>query len=211
MPRLPGALPRARRVRRVAAHVVLVLAWPLAWPLAWLPAGADAQPATAAATARVVVDAARAEAAISPLLYGQFLEFMFEGIKGGLHAELLRDRGFEEPPNAIGLPRNWERYPDDRNDDYGLAFRWDDSVAYPAATEHFDRPPAGAREAGGREAGGPEAGGGGGGPPPPRRISSWCGSHPKRRFSARSIWRAPGRRRVNRTTTRRWTLRCSPA
>jgi alpha-N-arabinofuranosidase len=74
-------------------------------------------------------------------MYGQFLEFMFEGIKGGLSAELLRDRGFDESPNAIGLPRNWERYPDDRNDDYGLAFRWDDSVAYPASTEHFERPP----------------------------------------------------------------------
>ncbi|HET7457790.1 MAG TPA: alpha-L-arabinofuranosidase C-terminal domain-containing protein, partial [Gemmatimonadaceae bacterium] len=65
------------------------------------------------------------------MLYGQFAEFMFGGVKGGLHAELLRDRGFEEAPNAIGLPRDWQRYPDDRNDDYGLAFRWDDSVAYP--------------------------------------------------------------------------------
>ena len=31
------------------------------------------------------------EGRISPLLYGQFLEFMFEGIKGGLHAELMRE------------------------------------------------------------------------------------------------------------------------
>jgi alpha-N-arabinofuranosidase len=96
---------------------------------------------SAPARARVVVDAGRVEAEISPLLYGQFLEFMFEGIKGGLSAELLRDRGFDEAPNAIGLPRNWERYPDDRNDDYGLAFRWDDSVAYPASAEYFERPP----------------------------------------------------------------------
>ncbi|HEU4435718.1 MAG TPA: alpha-L-arabinofuranosidase C-terminal domain-containing protein [Pyrinomonadaceae bacterium] len=56
---------------------------------------------------------------------------MFEGIKGGLHAEMIRNRSFEEPPNAIGLSRNWERYPDDRNDDYGLAFHWDAQVAYP--------------------------------------------------------------------------------
>ena len=56
---------------------------------------------------------------------------MFEGIKGGLHAELIRNRSFEEPPNAIGLSRNWERYPDDRNDDYALTFRWDDRFAYP--------------------------------------------------------------------------------
>ena len=43
---------------------------------------------------------------------------MYEGIKRGLHAELIRNRGFEESPNRIGLSRYWERYPDDRNDDY---------------------------------------------------------------------------------------------
>ncbi|AHG89087.1 alpha-L-arabinofuranosidase domain protein [Gemmatirosa kalamazoonensis] len=80
--------------------------------------------------ARVVIDVARREGPVSPLLFGQFLEFMYEGIKGGLHAELLRGRGFEEAPDAIGLPRPWERYPDDRNDDYALDFRWDDSVAF---------------------------------------------------------------------------------
>ena len=83
------------------------------------------------AQARLTIDASRSEGAISPLLYGQFAEFMFEGVKFGMHGELLRTRGFEQPPNAIGLPRDWERYPDDRNDDYGLSFRWDDSVAYP--------------------------------------------------------------------------------
>jgi alpha-N-arabinofuranosidase len=81
--------------------------------------------------ARLTIDASRTDGAISPLLYGQFVEFMFEGIKFGLHGELLRTRGFEQAPNAIGLPRDWERYPDDRNDDYGLSFRWDDSIAYP--------------------------------------------------------------------------------
>jgi alpha-N-arabinofuranosidase len=96
----------------------------------------------AAAQARILVDANRVESQLSPLLYGQFLEFMFEGIKGGLSAELIRDRGFDELPNALGLPRDWNRYPDDRNDDYGLAFVRDDSLAYPASVEHFDRPPA---------------------------------------------------------------------
>ncbi len=89
--------------------------------------------ATAQTGARVRVDASRAEGRISPLLYGQFLEFMYEGIKGGLHAELLRNRSFEEAPNAVGLSRYWERYPDDRNDDYGLAFAWDSSDPYPPA------------------------------------------------------------------------------
>lgn len=81
--------------------------------------------------ASITIDARKVENRISPLLYGQFLEFMYEGIKGGLHAELIRNRSFEEPANVIGLSRNWERYPDERNDDYALAFHWDDQFAYP--------------------------------------------------------------------------------
>ena len=82
-------------------------------------------------TATVTIDARKVENQISPLLYGQFLEFMYEGIKRGLHAELIRNRSFEEPPNITGLSRYWERYPDDRNDDYALAFRRDEEVSYP--------------------------------------------------------------------------------
>ena len=78
-----------------------------------------------------MIDARKVENRISPLLYGQFLEFMYEGIKGGLHAELIRNRSFEEAPNVLGLSRHWERYPDDRNDDYGLTFQWDGEAAYP--------------------------------------------------------------------------------
>ncbi len=84
-------------------------------------------------TASITIDAGKVENRISPLLYGQFMEFMFGGIKGGLHAELIRNRSFEEAPNVIGLSRYWERYPDDRNDDYGLSFRWDDQISYPPA------------------------------------------------------------------------------
>ena len=91
--------------------------------------------------ARILVDAGRVEGRIDPRLYGQFVEFMFEGVKGGLSAELLRNRGFEEPANAIGLSRHWERYPDDRNDDYGLNLRWDDSVAYPVSLDSFEERP----------------------------------------------------------------------
>ena len=87
-----------------------------------------------AQTATITVDATKVENRISPLLYGQFLEFMFEGIKSGLHAELIRNRSFEEAPNVIGLSRDWERYPDDRNDDYAISFAWDDQVAYPQRT-----------------------------------------------------------------------------
>ena len=88
-----------------------------------------AQSDTARAT--ITIDARNAAGHISPLLYGQFLEFMFEGVKFGLHAELLRNRSFEEQPDAIGLSRNWERYPDDRDDDYALNFTWDSSAHYP--------------------------------------------------------------------------------
>ena len=94
------------------------------------------QPTTVSAqtnqTASITIDAGKVENKISPLLYGQFMEFMFEGIKRGLQAELIRDRSFEETPNVIGLSRYWERYPDDRNDDYALSFTWDDQFPYPS-------------------------------------------------------------------------------
>ena len=91
--------------------------------------------------AHIVVDATRVEGRIDSRLYGQFLEFMYEGIKGGLSAELVKNRGFEEPANAIGLSRDWERYPDDRNDDYGLSFLWDATVAHPVSLDFFEEKP----------------------------------------------------------------------
>jgi alpha-L-arabinofuranosidase len=91
----------------------------------------QAVPASPPQTARVDIDASAVEGHISRHLYGQFLEFMFEGIKYGLHAELIRDRGFEEQADITGLPRFWERYPDGRNDDYAISFRRDEDVAYP--------------------------------------------------------------------------------
>ena|SRR5216683_8382012 len=51
--------------------------------------------------ARIVIDATEVEGPIDARLYGQFVEFMFEGVKGGLSAELLRNRGFEEAANSI--------------------------------------------------------------------------------------------------------------
>jgi alpha-N-arabinofuranosidase len=98
-----------------------------------LLAAVFAQPLSAQTSQRasIMIDARKVENHISPLLYGQFLEFMYEGVKGGLHAELIRNRSFEEPANVTGLSRNWDRYPDDRNDDYALTFVWDDKHAYP--------------------------------------------------------------------------------
>lgn len=60
---------------------------------------------------------------------------MFQDIKGGLYAELVRDRGFDEAPDALGLPRYWERDPDDRNDDGNMKFAWDASVYSPVRSD----------------------------------------------------------------------------
>ena len=88
-------------------------------------------PSSTPLTVDIDIDATSAEGRISPLLYGQFIEFMFEGVKYGLHAELLRDRGFEDTASQAGLSPSWKRYPDDRDDDYALSARRDDEMAYP--------------------------------------------------------------------------------
>ena len=77
---------------------------------------ATAQQKSAQATIRV--DASKRLNAISLLLYGHFAEFMFEDIKGGLWAELLQNRGFEMTAPPPSLSQSWDRYPDNRNDDY---------------------------------------------------------------------------------------------
>ena len=86
-------------------------------------------------SASLTIDASKIENTISSTLYGQFAELMFQDVKGGLYAELVRDRGFDEAPNAIGLPRYWERDPDDRDDDGNMKFTWDASGYSPAGTE----------------------------------------------------------------------------
>ncbi len=80
-------------------------------------------------SANIVVDVTKISGTISPMLYGQFDEIMYGGVKEGLWAELLRDRNFDEKPNAAGLPRYWERDPDDRDDD-AIHFHCDDTVYY---------------------------------------------------------------------------------
>ena len=100
----------------------------------------EASAQTANRRASITVDANQLKGRISPLLYGHFLEFMFEGVKFGLYAELLSNRSFDESPNRIGLPRYWERYPDDRNDDYALNFQDDENVSYPEKTTSDVKP-----------------------------------------------------------------------
>jgi len=99
--------------------------------LALATALAGQLPSSTPLTVDIDIDATTAEGRISPLLYGQFIEFMFEGVKYGLHAEVLRDRGFEDAASQAGLSPSWKRYPDDRDDDYALSARRDDEMAYP--------------------------------------------------------------------------------
>jgi alpha-L-arabinofuranosidase len=120
--RQQGGLAREMRpgLLRVALAVLAILAFSGF-------SGAQGEPANASIT----IDARKVEGRINPLFYGQFMEFMYEDIKGGLYAELIRNRSFEEQANAIGLSRYWERDPDNRDDDSALKFHWDDSVFYP--------------------------------------------------------------------------------
>ena len=119
---------RTRRCVRTILRSALSL-------LLWVPFFLRAE-AQSGISASLNIDASKVDNLLSPTLYGQFAEFMFEDITGGLFAELVRDRSFDEAPNAFGLPRYWERDPDDRDDDAALKFTWDSSV-YP--TVHSDQ------------------------------------------------------------------------
>ena len=75
-----------------------------------LPSGDDG-----VVEATIRIDASQRLNPISDLLYGQFAEFMFEDIKGGLWAELIVNRGFEDVAPPPAAAHYWERYPDTRN------------------------------------------------------------------------------------------------
>ncbi len=53
---------------------------------------------------RIVVDASATGEAISPYIYGQFIEHMGRCIYGGIWAEMLEDRKFFDAPGAEGSP-----------------------------------------------------------------------------------------------------------
>jgi alpha-L-arabinofuranosidase len=74
-------------------------------------------PATAyTATAAITVDLNQRGPAINPRMYGIFLEEINHGVDGGLYAEMIRNRGFEDAkppegftfqPGANGRPGRW--------------------------------------------------------------------------------------------------------
>ena len=59
----------------------------------------------AAEPAEVTVDVARRGPRVNPRMYGIFLEEINHGVDGGLYAELIRNRGFEDsrPPEGYTL------------------------------------------------------------------------------------------------------------
>src|SRR5687768_16456030 len=84
------------------------------------------------ASSHIIIDAAQAQGPVSRYLHGQFVEYMFQGIKEGLDAELIRNRSFEGPADENGLTRYWWRDPDTRNDDFRIRFK--------QSTEHHGPP-----------------------------------------------------------------------
>ena len=91
---------------------------------------------------QLTVDATKVVNRISPNMYSQFVEEFFGDVDGPLWDEMIRDRGFEQAADEIGLPRYWDREPGDRNHDPALRFRWDNTVYLPP-TPGTDAAPAG--------------------------------------------------------------------
>ncbi len=91
--------------------------------------------------ATITVDPAHVENHISPRMYAAFAEMMGEDVKWGLTAEMLHDRSFEEAPNYLGLPADWQLEPDTRNDNVGaITFTADSAEAYPLKSQIDDAP-----------------------------------------------------------------------
>ncbi|HVG59494.1 MAG TPA: alpha-L-arabinofuranosidase C-terminal domain-containing protein [Hyalangium sp.] len=84
------------------------------------------------ASSQITIDATQAQGPVSRYLHGQFIEYMFQGIKEGLDAELIRNRSFEGTADEIGITRSWWRDPDTRNDDFRIRFK--------QSTEHHGPP-----------------------------------------------------------------------
>ena len=67
----------------------------------------------------ITVNAGRVENRVSPRMYAAFTEMMAEDVKWGLAAEMIHDRSFEQAPDYLGLPADWQLEPDTRNDNVG--------------------------------------------------------------------------------------------
>jgi alpha-L-arabinofuranosidase len=125
--------------RHIAATVVAALGFASAGDgLAAGIAAPQAPSAAATATGRVAIDASKPGAAIPSRLYGIFYEEINHAGDGGLYAELVRNRGFEDanlPPacvregNFIAPPRTPHF---DTGKPNGWRLRWDETDPHPA-------------------------------------------------------------------------------
>ena len=78
---------------------------------------------TSAKDALVTIDTSAAGPRVNPRLYGVFLEEINHGVDGGLYAELVRNRAFEDgrPPEGYELRGG----------------RWLDANGFPAGVDEF--------------------------------------------------------------------------
>lgn len=94
-----------------------------------------------AQVATITVNPAHVENHVSPRMYAAFTEIMAEDVKGGLTAEMLHDRSFEQSVNYLGLPARWRLEPDERNDNVGaIQFTRTTKAAYPKTDSATDLP-----------------------------------------------------------------------
>jgi hypothetical protein len=74
-----------------------------------------------AGTATITIDARRKGPAINPRMYGIFLEEINHGVDGGLYAELIRNRGFEDSRPPEGFAYRDGRWLDAKGYDAGFS------------------------------------------------------------------------------------------
>lgn len=102
----------------------------------------DAPAPAARATARIVIDASKPGAAIPSNLYGIFYEEINHAGDGGLYAELVRNRGFEDanlPPACVRegnfiVPPRTPHFDTGKPSDWRL--RWDETDPHPGWSLH---------------------------------------------------------------------------
>src|SRR5215475_10782378 len=74
-----------------------------------------------AGTATITVDAAKPGPRLNPRMYGIFLEEINFGVDGGLYAELIRNRGFEDAKPPEGFTYRDGRWFDEKGYDAQFA------------------------------------------------------------------------------------------
>src|SRR5882724_8928847 len=74
-----------------------------------------------AGTATIDIDATKPGPPLNPRMYGIFLEEINHGVDGGLYAELIRNRGFEDAKPPEGFTFRDGRWLDEKGYDAGFS------------------------------------------------------------------------------------------